>query len=75
MGYGKALVTHVAGIASDRGCARFEWWALATNDPAIRFFTGLGARRMDELVIFRTQGESLELLSSAAPESAGGSIR
>jgi ribosomal protein S18 acetylase RimI-like enzyme len=70
LGYGKALVAHVAGIATARGCARFEWWALTTNDPAIRFFTALGARRMDEMMIFRTQGESLERLSSAAPDAA-----
>ncbi len=74
LGYGKALVAHVAGIATARGCARFEWWALATNDPAIRFFSRLGARRMDELVIFRTQGESLERLSSAALDTADDSV-
>ena len=68
-GYGKALVAHVAGIARDRGCARFEWWALTTNDPAIRFFSRLGARRMDELVTFRTQGETLEQVSSTALEA------
>jgi GNAT superfamily N-acetyltransferase len=68
VGYGKALVTHLAGIARDRGCARFEWWALATNVPAIEFFSRLGARRMDELVIFRTQGETLEQLSFTGSE-------
>jgi len=69
MGYGRTLVAHVAGIARARGCARFEWWALKTNDPAIRFFHSIGARRMDELVSFRTQGDSLDRLSAKGSEA------
>ena len=61
-GYGDAMLARVAGIARARGCARFEWWALRTNARAIRFFEAKGARQMEELVIFRTQGESLARL-------------
>jgi GNAT superfamily N-acetyltransferase len=33
-GYGRALLRHVARIAHDRGCGRFEWMALDWNAPA-----------------------------------------
>lgn len=62
-GYGRVLLSHLAQIARDRGCARFEWWALRTNANAIRFFQHVGARPMDELVIFRTTGDKLESLA------------
>jgi GNAT superfamily N-acetyltransferase len=63
MGFGRALLTHVGRIARDRGCARFEWWCLRTNVSAIRFFQSVGARAMEELLIFRTWGKSLEQLT------------
>jgi len=65
-GFGRALLRHLAGIATERGCARFEWWALRTNIKAIRFFQSVGARPMEELVIFRTQDESLKGLTAIA---------
>lgn len=58
-GYGKALLAHVAGIAQQRGCARFEWWALKSNEPALRFYEAVGARRMEELVVHRVQGGAI----------------
>jgi GNAT superfamily N-acetyltransferase len=62
-GYGRVLLHHLAQIAQKRGCARFEWWALKTNTNAIKFFQHVGARAMDELVIFRTNGSDLEKLA------------
>jgi GNAT superfamily N-acetyltransferase len=37
-GYGRALLIHVARIAHDRDCGRFEWMALDWNAPAIVFY-------------------------------------
>lgn len=62
-GHGRAILRHLAALAVARGCARFEWWALRTNDPAIRFYQSLGARRMEELIVFRTQGDALRRLA------------
>ncbi|GAB2863562.1 GNAT family N-acetyltransferase [Pseudoduganella ginsengisoli] len=62
-GYGKALLAHVAGIAELRGCARFEWWALNTNEPALRFYQAVGAQRMEELVVHRVQGSAIRDLA------------
>ena len=58
-GYGKALLVHLARIAKERGCGRFEWAVLDWNQPAIDFYESLGARRMREWQICRLTGEAL----------------
>jgi len=62
-GYGKALMAHIASIAVDRQCARFEWWALRSNASALRFYDGIGARQMGELLVHRLQGEDIARLA------------
>jgi GNAT superfamily N-acetyltransferase len=47
-GIGRALMIHLAGIARQEGCARFEWAVLDWNEKAIRFYKGLGAELLDE---------------------------
>lgn len=64
-GYGKALLQHVARIAVDRGCARFEWSVLDWNQRAIDFYRGLGALPLDEWTMFRVTGDALAKLASA----------
>lgn len=59
LGAGKALFEHVARLAVQRGCGRFEWAVLDWNEPAIGFYERLGARAMDEWTIFRLEGEAL----------------
>jgi GNAT superfamily N-acetyltransferase len=58
-GIGKTLLLHVAALANERGCGRFEWAVLDWNKPAIEFYRGLGARAMDEWTIYRLSGEPL----------------
>lgn len=60
LGAGKALFEHVARLAVERGCGRFEWAVLDWNEPAFGFYKRLGARAMDEWTIFRLEGEALE---------------
>lgn len=62
-GYGRALLLHVARIARDRGCGRFEWAALDWNEPAIRFYKSLGAVTLDDWTIFRVTGPALGKLA------------
>src|SRR5262249_5179023 len=52
-GVGKALLCHLAGIALDRDCARFEWSVLDWNQPAIDFYRAMGAEPMDEWTVQR----------------------
>ena len=54
------MLTHLAEIARDRDCGRFEWSVLDWNEPAINFYKGLGAVPMSEWTIFRMAGDALK---------------
>lgn len=66
-GIGKALLLHLAAIAAQRGCARFEWAVLDWNQRAIDFYRSMGAVPMDEWTVFRVSGEALAALAQSAP--------
>ncbi|MFL5832354.1 MAG: GNAT family N-acetyltransferase [Solirubrobacteraceae bacterium] len=59
-GIGRALLSHVARIALERGCARLDWSVLGWNEPALEFYRALGAEQMHEWAGLRLEGESLE---------------
>jgi len=63
-GFGKAILSHLAQIAVDRDCGRFEWAVLDWNEPAIGFYKKLGAQAMDEWTVFRLTGNALKKLAS-----------
>lgn len=63
-GYGKALLLHVARIARERRCGRFEWAVLDWNEPSIEFYKSLGAVPLDDWTIFRVTGDALEKLAA-----------
>jgi GNAT superfamily N-acetyltransferase len=65
-GYGRAFLVHLAKLARERGCGRFEWAVLDWNEPAIRFYENLGAVAMDDWTVYRVSGEALERLASSA---------
>jgi GNAT superfamily N-acetyltransferase len=58
-GIGRALLTHLAQIAQQRGCGRFEWSVLDWNVDAIRLYEGMGATLLPEWRICRVSGEAL----------------
>lgn len=62
-GYGKALLVHLAKIARERDCGRFEWSVLDWNTPAIKFYESLGAKPMDGWTVYRVTGQALEDLA------------
>ena len=63
-GFGKAMLSHLARIAVDRGCGRFEWCCLDWNTPSIEFYKSLGAIPMDGWTTYRLSGEALRRLSN-----------
>jgi len=65
-GCGKALIAHLAKLAVERECGRFEWSVLDWNEPAIAFYKKLGARPMDEWTIFIVTGDALTRLAAQA---------
>jgi GNAT superfamily N-acetyltransferase len=62
-GVGRALLEHLAQIAVDRNCGRFEWSVLDWNEPAIGFYKKLGAVPLDEWTIFRVTGDALRRMA------------
>jgi GNAT superfamily N-acetyltransferase len=63
-GIGKALLVHLARIALDEGCGRFEWQVLDWNTPAIDFYKSVGAEVMREWLTMRLEGEALSNLGA-----------
>jgi GNAT superfamily N-acetyltransferase len=65
-GLGKALLAHLALLATTRDCARLEWSVLDWNAPAIGFYQKLGARLMDDWTVMRVDGANLARLGAEA---------
>ncbi len=67
-GVGGALLRHLARLALERGCGRFEWAVLDWNEPAIRLYRAIGARSIDDWTIFRLDGEALRRSAESAAD-------
>lgn len=63
-GYGRAMMIHLARLAQERGCGRFEWAVLDWNQPSIDFYRSLGATPMSQWIIQRVSGDALEELAA-----------
>jgi len=70
LGYGKALLRHLAQVCVDRGYPRLDWWVLDWN-PAVDFYRSIGAVGMDEWTVFRLSGEPLERLARGDVDDTG----
>lgn len=64
-GAGKALLKHLAKIAVDKDCGRFEWSVLDWNEPAIRFYESLGAKQKSEWLGYQLTGQALVELAES----------
>ena len=62
-GVGRALLAHLAGVALDRGCARFEWAVLDWNEGAIAAYRAIGAVGLEEWTVQRVDGDALVRLA------------
>jgi len=62
-GFGRQMLAHIARLAKERNCGRFEWSVLDWNEPAIRTYEGLNARPMKEWILYRLTGEALDRLA------------
>ncbi len=63
-GFGRALLTYLAGVARAQDCWRMEWAVLNWNESAIRFYEGLGAVQMNEWTTYRIFGDALDRLAA-----------
>ncbi len=69
-GVGRALLSHLARLALDRGCGRLEWAALNWNTPALAFYEVLGAERLGEWQTLRLEGAALARVADG-PDQPG----
>ena len=58
-GYGRRLLVHLARIAVDRDCGRFEWSVLDWNELAQATYRRAGAVPMDEWTVWHVTKEPL----------------
>ena len=63
LGLGRALLGRVAGLAARHGCGRLEWSALRWNQNALEFYANLGAKQLDDWVVFRMNEQSVKRLA------------
>ena len=63
-GVGGTLLHALAQVAVQRGCARLEWTALDWNAPALAFYAGIGAERLQEWTTHRLTGDALTELAA-----------
>jgi GNAT superfamily N-acetyltransferase len=61
---GKALLRHLAALALQRDCGRFEWAVLDWNRPARDFYESLGAEVKSDWIIHRVSGDALKRLAA-----------
>lgn len=67
-GIGRAFFQALAARAVAEGCGRMEWAVLDWNEPAIKFYRGLGAIPMNDWTVQRLGGAALMALAGAATE-------
>jgi len=58
-GAGKKIMKHLAQLALEKNCGRFEWVVLDWNKPAIDFYHSIGASAQDEWIVYRLTGQKL----------------
>ncbi|WP_070969541.1 GNAT family N-acetyltransferase [Vibrio sonorensis] len=59
IGAGKALMKHLAQIAVEKDCGRFEWAVLDWNQKSIEFYDSIGAKPQNEWISYRMDGDTL----------------
>ncbi len=62
-GFGRRMLAHIARLAIERGCGRFEWSVLDWNTPAIRTYDKLKAKPMKDWILYRLTGDALQELA------------
>jgi GNAT superfamily N-acetyltransferase len=62
-GHGSRMLKHLARLAVERNCGRFEWSVLDWNTPAIEFYQSMGAEILPDWRICRVTGAPLDALA------------
>ncbi|WJF89509.1 GNAT family N-acetyltransferase [Paraburkholderia bonniea] len=62
-GLGAQMLRHLAALALERQCSRFEWTVLDWNEPAIRFYEKMGATVLPDWRVVRISDDALAQLA------------
>ena len=62
---GKSLLSHLAAVALERDCGRFQWQVLDWNKPSRDFYERLGAQADAAWVNYRITGDALRRLAES----------
>jgi GNAT superfamily N-acetyltransferase len=65
-GIGRAVMEHIAALTLERGHVRLEWTALDWNEPALRFYEGLGASRLGGWITHRLEADGMRRLTGGS---------
>jgi GNAT superfamily N-acetyltransferase len=63
---GKSLLSHLAALAVQRDCGRFQWQVLDWNKPSREFYESLGAQADPTWITYRMTGEALQRLAQSS---------
>ena len=69
-GIGRAMFARLAAIAEERNCTRFQWECLDWNQPALDFYSTMGADVLREWLNLRLSGAALSRLAAGAHAGA-----
>jgi GNAT superfamily N-acetyltransferase len=64
-GYGSRMLKHLARLAVERDCGRFEWSVLDWNTPAINLYKSMGAEILPDWRVCRVTGAPLAALAQS----------
>ena len=70
-GVGRRLLGSLARIATERGCARFDWTAETDNPGAMALYERLGARPVEDKVYYRVRNDGLSDFIAACDGATG----
>ena len=69
MGIGQKMLAYLAQLARSRKCGRLEWRVLDWNETAIKFYKRIGAKPLDDWIVYRLTGEPLDNLAKSCEVS------
>lgn len=62
-GFGRAMLSALAEVALENDCARMDWTVLAWNEPAKKFYEGLGASILEDWRLVRLEEDGIAALA------------
>jgi GNAT superfamily N-acetyltransferase len=64
-GIGQKMLVYLAQLAKARKCGRLEWRVLDWNETAIRFYERIGAKPLNDWILYRLTDEALDDLAKS----------